>query len=169
MWFYGIELKGTKQGVGKVIGEFICDCIDKKWFYISTDGVPITNIERDFETLSCLKRKDIINYALQPNKALKVHNGTMFIYGLHISNLKIYDKPKELGEFNLYCERAVEFDNMVEGQGKRINGDWRRDRCLNCIRSFPCPVRGDGDGITIAINCDRRIKTAPQSWCYVEI
>ena len=88
---------------GKVIGEFICDKIDSRWFYISADGVPITDIEKDFETLSCLKRKEIINYALQPNKALKVHNGTMFIYGWHISNLKIYDKPKELGEFKSVC------------------------------------------------------------------
>lgn len=84
---------------GKVIGEFVCDRVDERWFYISTDGVPITDIEKDFEALCCLKRKEIINYALQPNKAVKVHNGTMFIYGWHITDLKIYDKPKELSEF----------------------------------------------------------------------
>ena len=94
-----LGLNCTCQGRGKVIGEFVCDRVDERWFYISTDGVPITDIEKDFEALCCLKRKEIINYALQPNKAVKVHNGTMFIYGWHISDLKIYDKPKDLSEF----------------------------------------------------------------------
>ncbi len=139
---YGIELKGTKNGKGKIIGEFVCDRIDSKWFYISTDGVPITNIEKDFETLSCLKRKQIIDYALRPNKSLKVHNGTMFVYGWHISDLKIYDKPKELGEFRKPCPYT--------------DGTY-------CIEN-KCEYYGDWTGV-----CRCWVERPPQSWCYVEV
>ncbi len=85
--------------LGRVIGEFICDKFNNRYFYIDTDGTPISNIYKDFEQASCLKRKEIINYILSPNKNLKVHKGTRWVVGWHISDLKIYDKPKELGEF----------------------------------------------------------------------
>ena len=85
--------------LGRVIGEFICDKFNNRYFYIDTDGTPISNIYKDFEQASCLKRKEIINYILSPNKNLKAHKGTRWVVGWHISDLKIYDKPKELGEF----------------------------------------------------------------------
>ena len=40
---------------------------------------------------SALTAKDIKEYA----------NGKEWVYGFHISDLKIYDKPKELSEFGL--------------------------------------------------------------------
>ena len=131
----------NKIANGKVIGEFVCDRVDERWFYISTDGVPITDIEKDFEALCCLKRKEIINYALQPNKAVKVHNGTMFIYGWHISDLKIYDKPKELSEFRKPCPYT--------------DGTY-------CIEN-KCEYYGDWTGV-----CRCWVERPPQSWCYVE-
>ena len=108
---------------GKVIGEFVCDRIDSRWFCISANSRSITDIEKDFETLSCLKRKEIINYALQPNKAVKVHNGIIYIYGWHISNLKIYDKPKELSEFKKPCDR---FTRWNKGEILKQNHLWRQ-------------------------------------------
>lgn len=142
-----LGLNCTCQGKGKVIGEFVCDRVDERWFYISTDGVPITDIEKDFEALCCLKRKEIINYALQPNKAVKVHNGTMFIYGWHISDLKIYDKPKDLSEFKKEnkCYIQGDLDNL---------GCWEKG-CVHQELGW----------------CDGKYSTItkpPQSWCYVE-
>ena len=70
-------------GCGKVIGEFICDNIIDFWydkgFYLPTGKL---------KTDTCLTNTEFYDYG--KGKPL---------YGLHISNLKIYDKPKELSEF----------------------------------------------------------------------
>ena len=85
---------------GKVIGEFICDKVDKiiplRHVYYNYIGSPIANvieygIWNDDLAQMCLKKKEIDNYG----------KGKM-LYGWHISNLKIYDKPKELREFGRF-------------------------------------------------------------------
>lgn len=60
---------------------------------------------------------------------------------LHISNLKIYDKPRELREFRKPC-------NWTHG-------------CYTCKRSVWV-------GDVIFYDCDDTITRAPQSWQYVE-
>lgn len=69
---------------GKVIGEFVCDCIGDYWF--TKDDKDVEEYE-DVQR-SCLSAKEIIDYG--DNKDL---------YFWHISNLVIYDKPRELSEF----------------------------------------------------------------------
>jgi len=73
---------------GKVIGEFVCDKIEKFEIpyqaYFSQTNTQIVNN-------TCLTCQQIKEYA----------NGKQSVYGWHISDLKIYDKPKELGEFEL--------------------------------------------------------------------
>lgn len=70
---------------GKVIGEFVCDRVDKYTF---------SNLEAEYRindidiAKTCLNHPELIEYG--KGKPL---------YGWHISELKIYDKPKELGEF----------------------------------------------------------------------
>ncbi len=64
---------------GKVIGEFICDRI--------YELAPLNHAPDDAEKQACLTREEIVNYL----------KGTG--YGWNISNLKIYDKPRELSEF----------------------------------------------------------------------
>ena len=66
---------------GKVIGEFICDTmiIDRTLGYNDL-----------FNAMACLDVGDIAAYCL---------NDPM--YGWHISDLVIYDEPKELSEFGL--------------------------------------------------------------------
>lgn len=70
---------------GKVIGEFVCDRVDKYTF---------SNLEAEYRindidiAKTCLNHPEFIEYG--KGKPL---------YGWHISELKIYDKPKELGEF----------------------------------------------------------------------
>lgn len=69
----------AKGGCGKVIGEFVCDniydCRD-----LRLDDV-------------CLTIEEWLKYT-------DGHKG--IVYGWHISDLKIYDKPKELSEFSKY-------------------------------------------------------------------
>lgn len=64
---------------GKVIGEFVCDTIISHCEMANADIA---------EQQGCIKREDLLRYA----------NGKE-LYGFHISDLVIYDKPKELSEF----------------------------------------------------------------------
>lgn len=64
---------------GKVIGEFTCDRI--------YELAPINHAPDDVEKQACLTREKIVNYL----------NGTG--YGWHISDLRIYDAPRDLSEF----------------------------------------------------------------------
>ena len=69
---------------GKVIGEFVCDRITE--YECSSDGFG----ELATTCGTCLSYDEIINYC----------NGNS-LYGWHISNLVIYDKPRELSEFKI--------------------------------------------------------------------
>lgn len=77
--------------LGKVIGEFYCFNIET-YDYDYCDGVDI-----DDDTLleTMLDREEINIYA--KGKTL---------YGLYITQLKIYDKPKELSEFYTICTQS---------------------------------------------------------------
>lgn len=113
---------------GTVIGEFVCDKI--------TDiSVVVRNCNEDYNHVyhndeckgSCLTWKELQEYG--KGKPL---------YGWHISDLKIYDKPKELGEFTPICR-------------------FRKDLCKVC-----CFYEEAFGG------CCRTLTRPPQSWCYVE-
>lgn len=84
---------------GKVIGEFVCDRICK----LKTRSDDYGRCWHEWNEWWCdesgmqLSYKDIDKY-------LGKNNG----YGWHISDLKIYDKPRELGEFGQKCEDANE-------------------------------------------------------------
>ena len=54
---------------------------------------------------SCLTKTELINYLLSSKYSLVMNNG----YALHISNLTIFEKPKELGEFYKFFERKDEY------------------------------------------------------------
>lgn len=78
------------QGRGKVIGEFACDGILSRCEMANADIA---------EQQGCIKREDLIRYACGKE-----------LYGWHISDIKIYDKPKELCEFRkpIDCHRGNE-------------------------------------------------------------
>lgn len=103
---------------GKIIGEFICDRI--------YELAPLNHAPDDVEKQACLTREEIVNYLKGAG------------YGWHISDLRIYDTPKELSEFKTLC---------------RVDA--------NCCA---CPyynyTKMDCDG--------RVIGRPPQSWCYVQ-
>ena len=69
-----------RKANGKVIGEFICDTF-----------VTDRTFGHDplFNGAACMSEIDAVIYSCQSS-----------IYGWHISDLKIYDKPRELSEFS---------------------------------------------------------------------
>lgn len=90
-----------KRFLGKVIGEFVCDRIDTirkrgiddnfDYCYLSLDKWGNDDIEPEITAVknSCVLRDDLNDYG----------KNSRMLYGWHISNLKIYDEPKELSEF----------------------------------------------------------------------
>lgn len=110
---------------GKVIGEFTCD----QTFPINVfDNGSIQNWLFEHMERSCLTYAELADY---------IGNGKTG-YGWHISDLLIYDQPRELSEF----QRAT-------------------DPCDSCHAEYTwecsdCKKFGGN------------IKRAPQSWCYVE-
>ena len=117
----------TKYGYvrGKVIGEFICNLVDE-YHYDYCDGV---DIDDDTILETAIDREDINIYA--KGKTL---------YGWHISDLKIYDKPRELSEFSRPCSYS--------------------GLCFSCKRTS---FKKDGN-----LLCNTKITRPPQSWMHVE-
>ncbi len=74
------EHNGHTYSDGKVIGEFICDCIISHCEMANADIA---------EQQGCIKREKLYEYA-----------DSKELYGWHISDLVIYDKPKKLREFH---------------------------------------------------------------------
>lgn len=116
----------------KVIGEFMCDNIYPIRYEMDGFADAI-----DCET-SCLKPRDFIAYGKGKQ-----------LYGWRISNLVIYDKPKELEAFTTFC-------------------DANKKRCANCKHYFF--DNDDFNGYRRWCDvCHRKPLTRPpQSWGYVE-
>ena len=100
----GFELMGDWSGQydesnflnGKVIGEFVCDRVyDLKCLPNEYSGKPVGTYEQFICENSCLSFDDIKAYG----------KGTS-IYGWHITDLVVYDKPRELNEFKKPCNRS---------------------------------------------------------------
>lgn len=135
---------------GKVIGEFVCDYIDEihewelfpcKMFYIEEKARLDLLLKR-----SCLSYGAICDYrknlpSIKP------------LYGWRITKLKIYDKPKELGEFKPICNKV----KYYETESKEFY-----NHCLNCEHLTEIDSGLD------YFECGKFITRPPQSWCYVE-
>lgn len=118
-----------KDGNGKVIGEFICDAIISHCEMANADIA---------EQRGCIRREQLFEYA----------NGAE-LYGWHISELKIYNKPKALSEFGTLCDEDC--PNCEFWKRDMVNQHERDMDCTNS--SYPL----------------RPLKRPPQSWCYVEV
>lgn len=85
------------EGWGKVIGEFVCDWVigTCPWRLKGKTGfcAKRTEKETNLPDMSCLTLEEIEQYAGSEGRG---------VYGWHISDLVIYDKPKELSEFSKY-------------------------------------------------------------------
>lgn len=137
---------------GKVIGEFVCDKV-----YNITPHYDIPKFCNQYECGwkveeddACLSFEKLAFY-------LKGKNG----YGWHISDLVIYDKPKELGEFRISDIGSIkQCDNrhqVGQPEHETANGGWIKG-------GYYCVEKDDW--------CDKcktkPIIKPPQSWCYVE-
>lgn len=90
---------------GKVIGEFVCRTID---FHSIRDIV----VKEDAEcTLigTCLGKVDVLRYIGYPS-GTDIYAKPYMFYGWHISDLVIYDEPKELIDFHHACKQPSETD-----------------------------------------------------------
>ena len=125
----------------KVIGEFVCDRITEIHYHDwSGDyGVPMelyfANI---FAESTCLNYDELDKY-------LQEKDG----YGWNITDLVIYDKPKELWEFKpLTCEYNADNECIKKSKCKHQE----TTMCWGYITN----------------RCNKQITRPPQSWCYVE-
>ena len=113
---------------GKVIGEFVCDRITE--YECSSDGFG----ELATTCGTCLTYDEILNYC----------NGND-LYGWHITDLVIYEQPKELSEFYYPPYRDCDI------------------KCSKCKYGFAVDTM-----LGTEYDCHRTVTRPPQSWGYVE-
>lgn len=119
------------EGRGKVIGEFICD----KVMFLTPLGL------RGFEM-----REEILKSICLTNDELNTYGGLKTLYGWHISDLKIYAKPKGLSEFYVH---------------KKVIGG-----CQNCAY-YRTPTLEFCQDCKSGKPPRKCLTRPPQSWCYV--
>ena len=119
-----------KKLLGKVVGEFLCDRIEEDDLYYTVE------CDEFWRKTTCLTQKELIQYG---------DYNTLYFW--HISDLKIYDKPKELGEFMI----------KVKSSDKRCLGNGVKDYW-----------QAQGYDDREETHCLVRLTRPPQSWCYVE-
>lgn len=122
-----------KCGNGKVIGEFVCDCVTPLYNVCTDDWKRLTGGLHRIE-------KELVNQACLTEAQLHTYAGGKNCFAWHISDLKIYDAPRELGEFRRVCVNDL--------------------YCESCAMYWK---NGGNCG-----NESLRLKRPPQSWCYVE-
>ena len=117
---------------GRIIGEFVCDKVER----FSVGSLRSDDIEK----LACLSYNEMISYFYKPEEldGETVKQG----FAWHISDLKIYDKPKELSEFRK--------------SGFMTEEEW----LFNLYPNTHCHYEAWAKKFEIA--------RPPQSWCYVE-
>lgn len=130
-----IEQKVTKEKTwgnccnGKVIGEFVCDRI----YHIRNNGRFI--IDRDQALTNGIARESCLDF-----RDMRDYLGERDGYAWHISDLQIYDTPRELDSF--------------------------RRECVNNLRCESCAMYWNNNGT--CGNDALHLHRPPQSWCYVE-
>ncbi|MGN0598673.1 MAG: ASCH domain-containing protein [Oscillospiraceae bacterium] len=125
---YRSGYKGLFDREQKIVGEFVCDCIISHCEMANADIA---------EQQGCIKREEFFEYS----------NGKE-LFGWHISDLIIYDKPKELSEFYAPCNKDC--TNCDMWQYIRVNADEYDMECSSEIYGH------------------KPLEKTPQSWCYVE-
>lgn len=136
----------------KVIGEFICDKIER-FSTCTVEGSTIS--EKEIVEKSCMTIQRLAQYEVDsiPKDFTICKIG---LYGWHISDLKIYDKPKELREFGRY-DKPIICPQVRCGKC----GHWRYMRVNADEYDYDCDCNGLLDNIVY-------LNRPPQSWCYVE-
>ncbi len=141
-------------GNGKVIGEFVCDDISANVVGIK-DG---THTYRGLLKGSCLTDSELMKYG-----------NWDILFGWNISDLVIYDKPKELSEFtSIWTDAGMKCKHKEQRQ--MVSTGERYFHCFsqNCICEFlKLGRQTDCEGYEPTKE-PAALKKPPQSWCYVE-
>ena len=132
------EVLNSVYGGGKVIGSFVCDrvrlCIPF--------GLKGHLLSQEVYREMCLTKEQLDKYG-----------GLKTLYGWHITEPKLFDKPRELREFYTKCDKT---------------GDCECEDCLHLqvvLSSYPC----DDDVYTwCGVDNKKPISRPPQSYCFVE-
>lgn len=119
-----------RKHFGKVVMRVICDKVYEYTFSHYEAEYRVTHVEQE---AMCLNQPELIRYG--KGKTL---------YGWHISDLKIYDKPKELSEFYRPCSYS--------------------GICYSCNRFRPNGTPNDKPNDF----CDGEITRPPQSYMFVK-
>ena len=141
------------KGKGKIIGEFICDSIE-------TIGVPFPAFQNQM-------RKEIIEQSCMGYSELHFYAGHRSLYGWHISDLVIYDKPKDIRQVAIVDKEAVKMcpHRVRVGQSDAVtkHNGWIKGG-YGCEKEYAWEVAYE--------YCDscrcKPLNRPPQSWCYVE-
>jgi predicted transcriptional regulator len=142
-----------KDKLGKVIGEFVCEKIDRigkrgihnnfNYCYLSLNEWGNDDIEIEITDIkkSCISKAELNLYGANCS----------CLNAWHISNLVIYDKPRELDKFKRFCD----------GVSGKIG-------CRGC--KYYYEENDESQGHFEMCGCDnlRPLIRPPQSWCYVE-
>ena len=120
--FKVLTYESGADGRHKVVNEWICDKI--------TEWRICMGIPAHLPKAACVSAEEIREYSGKDCKDISE---------MHITNLKIYDKPKELSEFCIPCKVSCE-------------------NCKNPLY-FECWCEEKGKKV---------VTRPPRSWCYVE-
>lgn len=121
---------------GKIVGEFICDRIYQYTTTNFNEGVDIS--DEDMQKMACMTYEELSRYESSASNDFCLSYYGLF--GWHISNLIIYDKPKELNDFYKPCNWNYNCGSCHH---------WDSDNALDCLY-------------------DEKITRPPSSWCYTE-
>ena len=132
------------KGRGEVIGSFVCDRVTCCQAYCGESGEKhLTNLFEDEVKRTCLTEHEMFDYIVGKGKK----EGTGWLW--HITEPKLFDKPRGLTEFYKPCP---------------FNED-----CDICCPHAEGEYHGDGiNGDVEFIGCGNRFTHPPMSWCYVE-
>lgn len=155
------------KGRGQVIGSFVCDKVDEYECHKGLTkfggelGLPVGTIdtyfifEDDYKAM-CLSYDEV-----------KAYGKGKILSGLHITEPKLFDKPKELSDYWLYNDE--------------LHKRWEEDNnfcCYDCTDENGEATTDCGDAWHNIMNCYRcwnewngwchKITRPPQSWCYID-
>lgn len=136
---------------GHIIGEFVCDRVVKYDYQViacakyEVNGAYVKE-ELRYNAGACLTAEEMFSYS--KGKTL---------YGWRISDLKIYDKPKELYELNRPCPDKFHYCDICKYGSVVLSPDEEEYALYH-----------GGHYDTYETVCRNRVTRPPQSWCYVE-
>lgn len=152
----------------KVIGEFVCDEVEELHEWELSPQGKFADFERErlknFLTAARLSEEEVVRYR---------GNLPCFkpLYGLHISDLKIYDKPKELVEF-YKCgaesfEKLFDVDGLCQYCSETDYGEHKYD-ISSRWGMVSCEGRWCDEAYQQYLDENFALTRAPSNWCYVE-